>query len=816
MRPITLRVMAVMAALLVTFCRAGDDRLLDPGSAGEESPASLEVARSKKEVVAMNGKISTMKDLGESFRLHPHAAAKREREEAHNVHDELEQQRKRQLEIASAAAAAEGLYRNIAVTSQTSVESQVAQDAMFSAKLGESDSNNVRSMAGKRIAQELLRNKREDQDLGESADLSELEVTELQEASHSSSQEHNIWSYSKARWVTKAEIKREEAQARVDYRILGDSTDSMKPSHIRAEAHQIADESGQTREETAALNAEHEDEGQLQVLQRSEGSMQMKGYLALQKQRLQAIRDGESEEANKLQTALRKMRQVHKEVGAEIAEQEMLAERASSMDMMSTKEDSRDLGASMGDDSTERQFASHVADALATKLAPKRRGDHHLTAEQRGRLVATVWKEGSQMAHKEEELADANNRYRRQKADYAVRSEWDHGSLVEAYNVETGKWFRGTVLARHKKRLNIRLHHLGIEEWLPDSSKRLRIPRDAIQIQNDNGPELGQSMSGSETDSTHLSNTMTQGQVRLVEAGMNHENHNQHQVLNLVDEISQKTDSLQHFIGKHLQQKPVRDTAPNPSEYFIAKAVEPEVERPELGESVIAVPHEMPDLGEGADTGDKQITEKSLSRHESGALQEYTNHMQHIYSLDAKNEILKMSMADLEKSALQHEVIERSKVAKYAKQAGAYQQLVATSLKRLGNEKKRQLKKVNTAADAGVWSSYQASLRHREQQLTSKVKNMDKDLQQEEEFAMKVRQHAAQLVEKAAQIRHLEESAAEVATRLGEVASPDQINLKVVDQGDVKLEKATQTGIDLVEASLNLQRAEHLRTSDAN
>ena len=38
MRPITLRVMAVMAALLVTFCRAGDDRLLDPGSAGEESP----------------------------------------------------------------------------------------------------------------------------------------------------------------------------------------------------------------------------------------------------------------------------------------------------------------------------------------------------------------------------------------------------------------------------------------------------------------------------------------------------------------------------------------------------------------------------------------------------------------------------------------------------------------------------------------------------------------------------------------------------------------------------------------------------------
>merc|ERR1711939_338987 len=119
---------------------------------------------------------------------------------------------------------------------------------------------------------------------------------------------------------------------------------------------------------------------------------------------------------------------------------------------------------------------------------------------------------------------------------------------------------------------------------------------------------------------------------------------------------------------------------------------------------------------------------------------------------DAKNEVLKMSMADLEKSALQHELVERAKATKYAKQAGAYQNLLSSALKTLKNKKKAQLRRVNAAAKAGVWSSYQASLHVREQQLKAQVDDVDRKLQQEELFRQKVRQHAAQLVEGAQRV----------------------------------------------------------------
>lgn len=386
------------------------------------------------------------------------------------------------------------------------------------------------------------------------------------------------------------------------------------------------------------------------------------------------------------------------------------------------------------------------------------------------------------------------------------------------FNVETQKWYHATVKTRKGSRLNVHLHHLNIEEWLDDTSHRLRLPRDVIQhIKRGNigEPLLGQSDSVDTSDAVHLANTMTQGQVHLVEKGIDHEHQDQEHILKLADSISTKTDQLQKFVAKHLRSRdtssPVQEA--DSTEYFIADATQtkPQSDQPTkelgdlLGENAEVSPRssqaeEESDLGEGEDieSDDDQVTRSNLAHHDSTAMAQWQNHMDHISDVDATNKVLSMNMADLEKSARQHEILERVKVIKLAKEAGSYQHLLGEQLSKLSKEKRAQLQKVQQAARNGVWTDYQATLRQKSDQLKSNVKTLASRLRKEEIFNQKVRQHAAVLADETQRLRALEDSATRVAVRLGEVGSRDEVSLKAVDKQNASLEKSAEAGIELL------------------
>lgn len=648
---------AVAVVLSAEVHSFGDDRLLNPGSPEEPSPAALEAARAKSETKALDAKIKHVHDLGEAWRRDPHKAAQSLRKEAQTVQGELKRDLMHHQHIVSDAAAAESLFRSIKTPAQTDAD-EIASDTLFSTKL-------LRNM--KQTDEHQSRST----DLGESNDLDTSDISKAQ------------------------------AQARVNFHQLQDRTAALNPNAIRRNAQMLADAKEQTAAEAAALREEKADESEMQIAHRADNTMQLKGYLAIQRQKLEEVRISEKDEVQKLGVASKKLSKIQNEVGASLREEEILRDRASTMRMSSATTD-RDLGQSMEDDSTEQQFASHVADALASRLAKSSDGKH-MSAAQRGHLVATVWREGNTMVSKEAQLAAENNRYKREKAAYAVRSKWNQGSLVQAYNVETEKWYHGTVLARHKRRLKVRFHHLGIEEWLPDGSKRLRIPRDAVEFKDDDGPLLGQSESDTDTSTAHMAGTMTQGQVQLVEKGLVEEHRDQKNVLHLVDSVSKKTDQLRQFVKAHLlhPQKRVTSKPNGASEFFIARAARQSTS--ELGEgdtmdmsdllshdhnSALAGPkssygNENQDLGESADLGEDadinphRLSERKIREHDAAAVQAYQAKMDHISDVNAKNQMLKMRMAELAKSALQHEVIERAKIARLAKQAGTYQHMVA-------------------------------------------------------------------------------------------------------------------------------------------
>merc|ERR1711871_990270 len=824
---------AVWVAVVATFLLgtaeglpvAGDDRLVDPGSAEEPSPVVLEEKRRRQEVAALDHRIKEVRDLGEAFETNPEHAATELKEAAQSIQGELTQDRQRADHISGEASAVENLFRSIANTREARDAAEMARDASIAAEadreedLGESGDVGTAKMpgatvshsnhkvvtgnakAGKPAAKKAARQNAPPK-TSTTANVHSLKATKR--AHHG-----QVWSDAKGEYVSKVDMVKAQAEAKKDYAKMEQETNNLDPAHIRRNAMRIAKTEMLSSDEAAALAAEKADEGAINVAKRHDASMELESYEELQTHKLQEVRDKESDILPKLLHATSTIDNMQKELRASLEEKSVLRNHAATMAMKSVAASDVGLGQGMDEDSTAKsKLTSHVAKALADKVDREDWENNRLTAAERARLVASIWKEGHTMLAKEAELNRAKKRYQLKKMAYAVRAKWDKDSLVDAFNVETQKWYKGRILGRHGNRLNVQFTSLGINEWLPDMSKRLRVPKDAVQVD----PEMGESASvGSKA--ADVAGTMSNAQIGLVQKGVSREASDQRHVLKLVKDLARRSETLRNDIKNHIEH-PAKHIAVQPTgatEYFIPEAVPKPSEgptktmtdlgiddvgegasetrfinnkdhfsHPDLGESS-NMNDDEPDLGESADLGiriesarHEDITEQKLAAHDEAAELDYDDHMHRDEDLDAKNRMMKMTMADLEKSALQHEVLMRAKVAKLANEDSPFKHKVVKKLRKMKHEEKAQLKKVNFASRLGVWNNVAASVAKDEAIIRAKTKTVDANLQQEDRFREQVTHRAAELAKEAERARRLERSAVALATRLGDAASPAQ------------------------------------------
>jgi len=731
----------------------------------------LEEKRRGEQVAALNQRTKHIHDLGEAFENDPEHAATELREAAQSVQGELQQDRLRAHHIAGEASAVEDVFRAIANTREARDAAEIAHDASI-ARVGEMH-----------------------EDLGESGDVS-------------TARQGKVWSDIKGKYVPKIFMAKEQLKAKQEYKSLERETNKLNPGHIRRDAMRIAKTQMASGAEAAALEAEKEDEGSINVAERHDASMELDSYVGLQRHQLQEVRDKESDILPKLQQATVTIDSMEKELRTGLEEESVLRKHASFMAMKSVATSDVELGQGMGEDEgmAKTKLATQVADALADKVDREDWENNRLTAAERGRLVASVWKEGHTMLAKEAQLNREKKRYQLKKMAYAVRSKWGTNSLVDAFNVETQKWYKSKVVGRHGHRINVHYKDLGIDEWLPDSSKRLRVPKDAVQVD----PEMGESASVA-SKATEVAGTLSEAQIGLVQKGVTREAIDQRRVLKLAGNLAKATETLQRDIRHHIAHpaKHIAVTPTGASEYFVPEAVprpqtgptktmadlgiddvgegasatrfinqQDHMSQPDLGES--ADMDDGPDLGESADLGihlnppRKDITVKKLAAggKDSQAEIKYAAHMEEDAEVDAKNKMLKMTMADLEKSALQQEVIMRAKVAKLASQDSAFKKKVVTKLLKLKHKDKKQLEKVEFASKSGVWHSVAGSVARDEATIKAKARTVDADLQQEEDFRAMVTRRAQNLAKQAARVRQLEKSATAMSTRLGEAVAP--------------------------------------------
>jgi len=591
-----------------------------------------------------------------------------------------------------------------------------------------------------------------------------------------------VWSDTKGEYVPQIDMVKEEVEAKKEYSKLEQGTNRMDPGHIRRDAMRIAKTEAMSGAEAAALAAEKEDEGVINVAKQHDASMELESYEELQTHKLQEVRDKESDILPKLQHATATIGSMQKELRASLEEESVLRDHASTMAMKSVATSDVELGQGMGEDSMAKsKFASHVAKALADKVDREDWESNRLTAAERGRLMASLWKEGHTMLSKEAQLNREKKRYQLKKMAYAVRSKWDKDSLVDAFNVETQKWYKGKVLGRHGKRLNVHFKKLGINEWLPNTSKRLRVPKDAIQVD----PEMGESASVG-SNAAEVAGTMSEAQIGLLQKGVSREASDQQRVLKLARDLAKRSETLRRDIQNHLDHPSthIAVTPTGASEYFIPQAVPKEPTGPtksmadlgidDVGEGASETRFinnedrfSHPDLGEGADVeGDD---EPDLG--ESTDLGIRLAPARQDDMLAAKNRMMQMSMSDLEKSALQQELLMRAKVAKLASQDSAFQRKVAKKVRKMTQKEKAALRKVRFASKLGVWNSVTASVAKGEASIKAKTKTIDANLEQEDRFRAQVIQRATELAKEASRIDQLEKSAVGVASRLGEAVN---------------------------------------------
>jgi len=370
---------------------------------------AAEKQRSHEEVKALDAKIRHAKDLGEAFENSPEAAASQLRQATQSVRSALSRDRARSHHIASDARAVEKLYRGITDTEGFRVRKEIQRDERIAAEYTRSSQS--------RSTDE------EHNDLGESADLGDT--------GGAKGANGMAWSAMKAKYVPKAELEQAKVDAQAEFHTLEAETRPMRPINMRKEAmqHVMKKEISDTMKE--ALAAEKADESQVRVAQRRDDAFQLQGYTSLQRNKMKALRSSELGEAETLASASAIMKKLTHSVQSNIQDEAILKQHASTMAMKSMNVENTDLGQSMEGSSMD---------------------------------------EGHKMLSKEAELSEQTRHYHLKKMEYVARTKLDHGSLVDAFNVETDKWYHGQIVGRNKHRLNVHYKKLGINEWLPDTS----------------------------------------------------------------------------------------------------------------------------------------------------------------------------------------------------------------------------------------------------------------------------------------------------------------------------------------------------------
>lgn len=742
-----------------------DSRLLSPGSVNKPSPVAAEKQKSQEEVKSLDAKIKHAQDLGEAFENRPEAAASQLRQATQSVRGALSRDRTRSRHIASVAREVEKLYRGITESQGLRVRAEIQHDNRIAAEY----TGRIQSRS----------QDEEHHDLGESADLSDTGAK---------GSNGMVWSATKAKYVPKAELKQMQVEAKAELHKLQAKTSPMRPTNIRKKAmrHVMKKEISDTMKE--ALAAEKADESQIRVAQRRDDAFQLQGYTSLQRNKIKALRSSELGEAETLTSASTLMKKLSHSVQSSIEEEAILKAHASTMAMKSMNVENTDLGQSMEGSSMDRKFGRHVAEAMESKV--QEGTNSHLTADERGRMIATLWDEGHKMLSKEIELAEQTRHYHLKKMEYVARKKLDHGSPVEAFNVETNKWYAGRILGRDRHRLNVHYKKLGINEWLPDTSKRLRIPKEALESHTDpENRELGASESVGESDSEELNGTMSESEADMISNGIGREQHIQKAVQRLAQKIDGDTKSLRKMILQHIKHptehvavKPVGEESFDPALENFQQGRTPNsmsdlgiVDHYQDNLSATTVYDELPsedhkDLGEsGLPTA--MITEQGLASHDHDTMLAYEAHTKKVEHQTAQAELWKMSMEDIKKAAVEQQVLAAARVTRLAKKTGADQVLVAQALKRLDAKKRHQLKIVQAAARAGVWSSVQSSLAHETAKVHADAQNVDINLKQEEAFKAKVVDRASLLAREAGEVHRLETSSLAVEESLGEGAA---------------------------------------------
>jgi len=278
---------------------------------------------------------------------------------------------------------------------------------------------------------------------------------------------------------------------------------------------------------------------------------------------------------------------------------------------------------------------------------------------------------------------------------------------------------------------------------------------------------------------------MSESEADMISSGIGREEHVQKVVQRLAKKIDQGTKSLRKMILKHVK---------DPTEHVTIKPVDAQSFNPALAtEQQERAPNSMSDLGivdhdqdnlsvtvsydelpseDHKDLGESglptaMITEEGLASHDHDTMLAYEQHTKKVEHQTAQAELWKMSMEDIKKAAIEQQVLAAASVTRLAKKTGHDQNLVAQALKHLDAKKRHQLKIVQAAARAGVWSSVQSSLAHETAKVHADAQNVDISLKQEEAFKARVVDRASRLAREAGEMRKLEGSSLKVEEGLG-------------------------------------------------
>jgi len=376
----------------------------------------------------------------------------------------------------------------------------------------------------------------DDEDLGESNSIADADDddngSDLGESSVvSGSHSGKVWSYGQARWVKKGTISAQEAAAREDYKKLqAHAHDDLKPKNIERAAHELVMETMPSLQESAALSAERADERAMQTAKRKEQNVQASNQLKIQQQRLEAAQDQVLSQHTALKKGIVKIGGVLSRAKINLKTGEAIDRISRRLTLYST---SSDLGQSL--DSGSGDMA------------------------------------GQQMEAKKARLQQATEKLQKKTRSLAIRDTWKKGSGLEVYSLEMQRWYPSTVLKRHGHSLHVQNNKIGLDSWMPDTSKHIR-PSHALMA-----GDLGQS--DSDSTQARLKNVLSQTQLQSLSPGIKHEQHDRRLIIEFAKTIKRDATKLGETIGEHISATTNKRLAPPdghpsaPAEQFIDPAL---------------------------------------------------------------------------------------------------------------------------------------------------------------------------------------------------------------------------------------------------